>query len=90
MNWQYKTISLPSLVIDREDMLSEMGLNSWELVGFEQGLAFFKRPKIEAVEPLSSKAASVGSVITGKAIGVDFGTSNYPSQFQYSKKRSLS
>jgi hypothetical protein len=43
MNWQYKTIVLPSSE-QRENMLTEMGLNGWELVGFEQGLAYFKRP----------------------------------------------
>jgi hypothetical protein len=44
VNWQYKTIVLPSSE-QRENMLTEMGLNGWELVGFEQGLAYFKRPK---------------------------------------------
>jgi hypothetical protein len=42
MIFEYKTLSLPSSA-ERQDMLSEMGLNGWELVGFEQGLAYFKR-----------------------------------------------
>lgn len=72
MNWQYKTISLPALVKERENMLNEMGLNSWELVGFEQGLAFFKRPIVES-EPLpSAKTASVSLGATSKMISEDF------------------
>jgi hypothetical protein len=47
MKWQYKWIVLPAFAADRENMLSEMGLNGWELVGFDQGLAYFKRPKPE-------------------------------------------
>lgn len=72
MNWQYKTISLPALAIDREDMLNEMGLAGWELVGFEQGLAFFKRQKVESVQPLASKAASVSLGASPKMITEDF------------------
>jgi hypothetical protein len=51
VNWQYKTIVLPSSE-QRENMLTEMGLNGWELVGFEQGLAYFKRPKSEVSEAI--------------------------------------
>jgi hypothetical protein len=48
--WQYKIIPLTSPVADREKLLSEMGLDCWELVGFEQGLAYFKRPRPDELE----------------------------------------
>jgi hypothetical protein len=44
MIWEYKTLALPSST-ERQNMLSEMGLGGWELIGFEQGVAYFKRPK---------------------------------------------
>lgn len=46
MIWEYKTLTLPCST-QRQDMLTEMGLNGWELIGFEQGLAYFKRPKVQ-------------------------------------------
>ena len=53
--WQYKIIPLTSSVADREKLLIEMGLDCWELVGFEQGLAYFKRPKPDDALDLEEK-----------------------------------
>lgn len=49
MIWEYKTLTLPGAQ-ERQSLLSEMGLNGWELVAFEQGLAYFKREKQGAQE----------------------------------------
>jgi hypothetical protein len=56
MTWEYKTLSLP-VSEQRQEMLSEMGLAGWELIGFEQGLAYFKRAlEVESVQlPSPSK-----------------------------------
>lgn len=55
MTFEYKTLTLPSSA-ERQIMLSEMGLNGWELVAFEQGLAYFKRPIDEPDEVIGSIA----------------------------------
>jgi hypothetical protein len=59
MTWEYKTLSLP-VSEQRQEMLSEMGLAGWELIGFEQGLAYFKREKVESVQPSSPSAPDLG------------------------------
>jgi hypothetical protein len=44
-------------------MLSEMGLAGWELIGFEQGLAYFKRPKVESTTVKATEAAKVAATV---------------------------
>ena len=62
MTWEYKTLSLPGAQ-ERQSLLSEMGLNGWELVAFEQGLAYFKRPKAEVFTPKLADAIVVAAKV---------------------------
>jgi hypothetical protein len=62
MTWEYKTLSLP-VSEQRQEMLSEMGLAGWELIGFEQGLAYFKRTKVESTTVKATEAAKVAATV---------------------------
>jgi hypothetical protein len=76
MTWEYKTLSLP-ISEQRQEMLSEMGLAGWELIGFEQGLAYFKRALEVAVPLPSPEAISASLGIPTKVVAEDFGKANY-------------
>lgn len=60
MIWEYKTLTLPCSA-ERQEMLSEMGLSGWELVGFEQGLAYFKRRQAEVIGAKPADASRIAA-----------------------------
>lgn len=65
MIWEYKRVSLSNT--DAQGHLNKLGTEEWELVGFEFGMAYFKRPlpTVEQapppVEPASQPKAAVPS-----------------------------
>ncbi len=44
--WEYKIEGLRRGLLD-ESFLNKLGDDSWELTAFENGLAYFKRPKVD-------------------------------------------
>jgi len=44
MKWEYTTVMAEFLMTGATHRLNKLGNEGWELVGFDYGFAFFKRP----------------------------------------------
>jgi hypothetical protein len=47
MKWEYTVIPVSDAYSDSEQYFDELGCQGWELVSVDEGIAYFKRPKIE-------------------------------------------
>jgi hypothetical protein len=54
MKWQYKRITLTPN--NTQAHLDALGDEGWELVGFDFGMTFFKRPKPEDPDPKEKRS----------------------------------